>query len=139
MAQLTALREALAQTINDAETGVYAYDLIPLTVPNCPAVVVRPNRAESDAMSRGNVAYRFELLCVAAKADNRHGQQVLDAMLATTGDKSVQAVFDADRTAGLTGVDVFCVGWSDYGVTTFAETEFITASIDCIVNTDGTT
>ena len=133
MATITDIRQGLADTIT--AYGLTAFARVPVSpISNAPAVVVRPSRGNPNAMGPGHASLSFELVCVASRADNLHGQDVLDAMLSLTGDRSVYAAVKSDRTLGV-GVDASCGDWFDWGVSTFGDVDFFSAVVDCTVHT----
>lgn len=137
MASLTEIRECIAAAITDCVDGINAYARVPTSIA-APAVIVRPVGQQRNTMSRGFVTYQFQLVCAAATADNIHGQDVLDEMLATESEKSITSVFDQADPLGLAETDADASGWSDYGIQQIGDRDYISASIDLTVHTRGT-
>jgi hypothetical protein len=121
---MTALETRL-DTISGLKTWDFATDnpVFPAAFPLLPEFTYR------DTMKRGTYTIRFRVALLVGAGISRAGQRTLAAYASQTGDKSVRAAIEADKTLGGLVEDCFVesfdptglqqVGFSDYYGGTF--------------------
>jgi hypothetical protein len=95
----TALAAALDAAIDDVQISPYM-----LTNPTPPAIHIYPTEIDYDLASQvalGAFAmWKFTVQALVGLTTDQGAQKVLDAMLAPSGDRSVKAAVEADRSLG---------------------------------------
>lgn len=139
MATLSAIRDAIASTLDAAIPTLHCYDTVP-DVANLPAVVVIP--ATTDfvaAMGRGTDTHTLNLYVLAAYMNADLGQAALDELVAGSGAKSIRQVIWNNRSLGLVQTDAHISGMSGYGGNfNLAQVEHVGAILTAIVHSSGT-
>jgi len=133
-ATMSEIREALADALT-AVSGLRAFDLLPAQPP-IPCVLIVPDSVDYDT-SFGNVrrvagltTYSFVLTVLVGAMSERAAQQRLDGYVSPSGDQSIKAAVETDRTLGGVVSDVRVTGMRDYvsfpnGDSTFLGAEFV--------------
>lgn len=117
MASVTAIRQALRDTIQNAiGTSIQGYDTVP-GIANLPAFVVEPAKTDfAVAMGRGTDDWTFNVYVFASRADEALGQNTLDPFISGAGPKSIRQVIFNNSSLGLTdGTTAFVRGMKGYG------------------------
>lgn len=114
MASLAQIRDALADTITAAVTGITGYPTVP-EVANLPAFVVIPRTTEFDrSFGRGMDTYNFDVIVLVSRRDDGLAQADLDEYVNGFGSSSIRQAIWNTRQLGI-GVDASVTGMSDYG------------------------
>lgn len=99
MAELSEIRQAMGTAL-EAIPNLRIRPLIPALV-TPPMAIVQPQRIEYDLNAqRGLNRYTFTVTVFVVKADDRVAQLKVDPYVAPTGNLSVKAALEADRTLG---------------------------------------
>lgn len=121
MASIRDIKNGIYDTLTLAGLDVSVYRHQPATSPNYPAVVVQPAATDYTSITArkgGQDVYEFDLIVLVSGAELDVAQEALDDYLDPTGDLSIRALFEANRTLGLD--DNRTVAWidrmSEYGV-----------------------
>lgn len=95
----TGVREGLAAAL-DAIAGLRTFDYVPDSL-SPPAAVVEPLEVDyHSAMQNGLEEYRAFVLVIVGRMSDRSSQARLDAYVAGSGQTSVKAALESDRTLG---------------------------------------
>lgn len=117
---ITAIRQALAtnlETISGLRTSYYITDN-----PNPPVAVVAPPTIKYDqTFGRGLDEYSFQVIVLVTRADERIGQELIDAYCAPAGAGSVKAAIESDRTLGGLVADLRVTDMTGVSPTTLAD------------------
>lgn len=132
MSDITAIRQAIADSLTDVDVNVTAV-MTPLV--NVPAVMVRPDRAEyADKIVGGTGGsmdrLTFRLHVIVSRVEDDNGQALLDQLL-----PQIKAAVEADRKLGGTVDRCRVSAWESYGfVTWFDQQIYLGAEtvIECI-------
>ena len=131
---MSQIREALAESML-AVDGLRVFDVLPAQPP-IPCAIVAPDTVEYDS-SFGNVArvagltrYEFIITVLVGSMSERAAQHRLDGYVSPSGDQSIKAAVESDRTLGGVVSDVRVAGMRDYvsfpnGDSTFLGAEFV--------------
>ncbi len=139
MSSVSAIREALASTIEaGVESEIFTYDTVP-DVAQLPAVVVIPDKADfSGAFNRGLDEWTFNVYVLVNRTDADTNQDQLDSFITGAGPDSIRQALYNTPNLGLLNTDAFPRGVDGYGG------EFKTARIQhtgailkVVVRTDG--
>lgn len=107
------IREGLAAniaTITDVQVSSYM-----LANPSPPSIHVFPAAAEyTQAFNRGLDKWTFTVQAIVSASVDTAGQQLLDEFLAPTGDTSIRAAIESDRTLGGVAENLTVTGVSGY-------------------------
>lgn len=99
MATLAQIRTGIA-TAAGAVAGLNAHDIVPDAV-NAPAAVVYGPEIDYDStMARGSDDYRFWLIVLVSRTNERTGQEELDSYISPSGTKSLKVAIEADPSLG---------------------------------------
>lgn len=97
MSKIGDLRHGLANNLN-AIKGLRVSAYVP-EQPNPPiAVIMPPSIVFDTAFSRGSDEYRFTVLVIVGRVDDRSAQANLDAYCDPTGSLSIKTAIEADKT-----------------------------------------
>lgn len=133
MASMSEIRQALAEAML-AVDGLRTFDALPAQPP-VPCAVVTPDTVTYD-YSFGNVrraagltAYDFVITVLVGAMSERSAQNRLDGYVSPSGDQSIKAAVETDRTLGGVVSDVRVTSMRDYvsfpnGDSTFLGAEF---------------
>lgn len=128
MADYDGIRNGLA-TLLKSKTGLRSYPDAPGSI-SPPCVVVLPGKPAITYGETLDGEVNLSLLAIVllSAANETSGQQHLDAYLASTGTKSVNAAVNSDPTLG--GTCEFCVtvGVQQYGIIEYAGQQYIGAT-----------
>lgn len=138
MNTLTAHRKAIAGVL-EGIPGFTSYWFIPAS-PTVPAIAIRPDPPVTIESYRGGSSkYTYVVQVLAGLLEEENAQELLDDVIAFSGDRSVYALLEAgDRTLGGTCSDFVVEGLTGYGPVTFSGHEFIGAEITITVYVEGT-
>ena len=130
MADYTAIRDGLATRLDTVPTFLTVHATVPGRIVAPAAVVVpgRPVATYHDSMigSGGSLTvFNFEIVCAVQSMTEEFAQDALDDLI--SGTSSVPAAIEADPTLGGAATTCQVRQAVDYGVVTFADTEFIGA------------
>ena len=117
MADLSAIRTALAARFATITTIRYSYDRWPEQI-NTPCAIVMPRRSAWREALAGAPSFEFEVTLLAAPWGDRglpRAQTLLDTFLDDTGSDSVHAALRADVTLGGTVHTSDLAGFEEYG------------------------
>lgn len=135
MATITAVRDALADTLNIAGLTVYAFTPDNLAVP---AAVILPDEAAPSANARGVDTIRYRIKVLVNRNEGRAAALLLDAYLASSGTKSLRALLHATPGLGLAGTHARYTGWENYGEQIWNDLSYLAADLLVTVETGGT-
>lgn len=139
MANLKAIRAAIASTVTANITGIKIYQRVPDSA-ILPCLIVRP--ANSDflkAFRMGLVTHEFELDVLVPSLDSDVAQDQLDDYVGLTGANSIPLVIYNNKTLGLASTQAVMSGMSNYAFTyNFGDVANIGATLRLSVHTDGT-
>lgn len=121
MTALADIRSALAAAL-DPVTDLSAYETVPAQV-NTPAAVVAPDSIEYDTDFDGGATYTLPVQFLVALGDWGTAQRVLDGFIAHNGTATVALNDD------VVGFEVRVVRMESYGLTTFANTDYLGAQL----------
>lgn len=130
------LRTCVASFLEEHTQGLSIYRNVPKRI-DAPAVILRPIDQERLTMRRGFVRTRISLVCCVAMTDTGSEQDDLDDLLTLEGSRSVFAAFDCEEQPLGPDIDVDVSGWSDYDTRTVGDTEYLSASIDLTIISEG--
>jgi hypothetical protein len=139
MATLTAIRDAIKDTVGDNISTLRVYDTIP-DITEGHSVVVMPDLANfARTMGRGTDEWGFNLYVVIAWQETTLTQDKLDPYLSGAGTKSIRQVIYNNPTLGGVVEDAFVRGMRAYGGSfDLAKVRHIGAILDLTVLTSGT-
>lgn len=139
MATLTALRDAIKDTIEDNISTLRVFDTMPdVTEGHC--VLVEPSSVEfSKSMQRGHDQWEFTLFMIIPWQETTVVQDELDVYLSGSGTKSIRQVIYNNRSLGLADTESFVHRMDGYGGSfAVAKIPHIGARIYLTVLTSGT-
>lgn len=114
MADLSAIRSGLVANLNTIP-GLRA-DAYPVDNPNPPVALVELDSVEYDqAMKGGLTLYNFLITVIVGRAAEREQQRKLDLYLQPTGEQSVKAGVESDRSLSGTVQDLRVVSAGSTG------------------------
>jgi len=128
MASITDIRGGIAtnlQRISGLRVSSFAPDLV-----NPPVAIVEPDSTPVKfdiAMNRGLDEFRFTVTVITNRADERSGQNKLDAYCAGSGSFSVKQAIEYDRTLGGVVNDCRVTEISSYGSISVNEIQYVAA------------
>jgi hypothetical protein len=99
LASLSAVRTALAGAADNI-TGLRASATVPDSINPPTFVVGEITQSFDQTMQRGLDEILITCRLYVSRADDKHGQDKLDAYLAGSGSSSIKATVEADRTLG---------------------------------------
>ncbi len=130
MADYTAIRSGLAARLETIDIFLTVHATVPGRIA-APAAVVVPGRPvatyhESMSGAAGSLTmFRFELVCAVQSMAEQFAQDRLDDLI--SGTKAVTTAIDADPTLGGAAITSQVTQAVDYGVISFADTEYVGA------------
>jgi hypothetical protein len=129
-----AIRDGIAKNL-----GAIANLRIAPTIPdnpNPPIVVISLNKVaynQSMKSSSQLVEYTFTLTAIISRVTERTAQDRLDAFCAATGDMSIKAAVEADRTLDGSAFDCLVTEMSAYGQVTLGDVDYLSAEFSLTV------
>jgi hypothetical protein len=119
----SAVREGLKLNLEEI-SGLRVYDIVPDTiVPPC-AIIGQLDLTFDTNNARGLDTANVDVMVVVQRFSERSGQNLLDKLLAGSGESSVKAAIEADRTLG-GAVDTLRVTSAQSGVYQSADVEYL--------------
>lgn len=131
---LATIRAGIAKNLG-AIDNLRVSPTIPDSV-NPPVVVVSLNKAsynQAFKVSAQLVEYNFTLTAIVSRVSERSAQERLDAYCAATGDTSIKAALEADRTLSGSAFDCRVTEMSAYGQVTIGDVEYLSAEFSLTV------
>ena len=132
MTALTDLRTGLATrlaTINGLRSSSYIPDN-----PQPPVAIVMPGRITYDtAFGRGSDEYQFTIMLIVGRVADRASQTNLDAYCASSGNASVKAAIEGDRTLGNNALDCRVTEMTNQGSLAIGDVTYHTAEFSVTV------
>ncbi len=131
---ITAIRTELASNIGSI-SGIRTYADIPDS-PAMPAAVVILSRVSYDqAFKRGLTEYNFIITVIFGRIATRLAQNNLDALI-STGDRSLKAAVEADRTLDGNAYDTRVTEMSNVQSVTIGDITYLSADFAVTVYAD---
>jgi len=131
---ITAIRTELASNIGSI-SGIRTYADIPES-PAMPAAVVILSRVSYDeAFKRGLTEYNFIITVIFGRIATRLAQNNLDALI-STGDRSLKAAVEADRTLDGNAYDTRVTEMSNVQSVTIGDITYLSADFAVTVYAD---
>jgi len=132
MATTQEVREAIAAQLLAANPNVNVYAHAPDNIVTPALIVVTGPKNYDQTMARGIHRHEFNVMAVAGRVDARSAQDALDAMCDATGDQSVPAAIDTDRTFDGLVADASVSEMSGYGPVTIADIDYLKADFTVV-------
>lgn len=120
MSALDTIREDIASALNGVG-GLTAYKRVPGQI-SAPAAVVAPDSIEYSTDFDGGATYRLPVQLMVSLGDWESAQAALDPLVAHDG-SAVEAIH------AITSVEVRVVAMEDYGLTSYANTDYLGARL----------
>lgn len=139
MPTLTQIRDGLKTRLDTIE-GLRAHDTVPGQL-QPPAAVVEPGDPVvqfDTANARGLDTWTFKIRVFVAFQSDKHGQDKLDSFLAPSGDSSVKAAVEGDRTLGGTVADCRVVEARSYDSYVYGNVTYLGVEFTVTVWAQGT-
>ena len=130
MADFDLIRQALATALEAADDIKAVYPAVPDAVGVVPAGIVVPGEPvalyhrTSAGRSSGLTQYNFDVVVVAHRFGNQHGQTEIDRFLSTDTGSVIQSL-EADQTLGGTASVVHVTEAGDYGQIQVGDTDYV--------------
>lgn len=132
MPSISEIRTGLATnlaTISGLRTSAFVPD-----EPKPPIAVIFPENILFDtAFARGLDTYTFTVQVIVSKISDRNAQSTLDSYCNATGDSSVKAAIESDRTLGGLIQDLRVTEARDYRAATINENTYLTVTFSVTV------
>jgi len=132
MTTMSTLRSGLATnlaTITNLRTSATVPDS-----PNAPIAIVFPDGITFDTtFARGMDEYRFTVLVLVGRADERSAQNNLDGYCDPAGTTSVKRALESDKTLGGAAFDLRVTEMRNYGQTPVGEVTYLSAEWSVVV------
>jgi hypothetical protein len=132
MTALTDLRTGLAArlaTINGLRSSAYIPDN-----PTPPVAVVMPGRITYDtAFGRGSDEYQFTIMLIVGRVADRASQTTLDGYCESSGNRSVKAAIEGDRSLGGKALDCRVTEMTNQGSLAIGDVTYHTAEFSVTV------
>jgi hypothetical protein len=132
MTALTDLRTGLAArlaTINGLRSSAYIPDN-----PTPPVAVVMPGRITYDtAFGRGSDEYQFTIMLIVGRVADRASQTTLDGYCESSGNRSVKAAIEGDRSLGGKALDCRVTEMANQGSLAIGDVTYHTAEFNVSV------
>jgi hypothetical protein len=123
---MTDLRTGLANRLATI-TGLRSTATIPDN-PAPPVAVVMPGRVNYDtAFGRGSDEYEFTIMLIVGRVADRASQTTLDTYCASSGNTSVKAAIEGDRTLGGKALDCRVTAMTNQGSLAIGDITYHTA------------
>jgi hypothetical protein len=114
-------------------TGMRVAEVIPDN-PQPPVAVFELDRIEYDqAMQNGLTIYRFTVQVIVGRASVRSAQRWLDALIPPTGDSSVKAAIESNRTMSGVVQDVRVESMPSIGSIAMNDQTYLAAQFDVVI------
>tara|TARA_R110000824_G_scaffold189899_2_gene371320 strand:+ start:949 stop:1368 length:420 start_codon:yes stop_codon:yes gene_type:complete len=132
MADYTAIRTGLAARLETIDIFLTVHATVPGRIA-APAAVVVPGRPvaqyhQSMSGAAGSLTlFRFQVTCAVQSMTEQYSQDRLDDLI--SGAKAVSTAIEADPTLGGAAITSEVTQTVDYGVISFADTEYVGASM----------
>lgn len=124
---IQAIREGIAANLATID-GLRVSAFVPDN-PTPPIAVVIPQRVEFDAsMHRGMDQFTFDVIVIAARASERNAQRTLDDYCNVTGETSVKAAVESDKSLGGSVMDCRVTELTGYGPLAIGEVQYLSAT-----------
>lgn len=140
MASLTAIRQAMADTIKDKTTiDINVYNLVE-EMGQTPCVIIEPVTADFEgAMGRGLDEWDFNVyILTSRKVDSAYGQELLDQLVSGAGENSIRQILFENSDLGLVSTDAQAYALKGYGGSfDWAKVPHVGAVLKVMVRTDG--
>jgi hypothetical protein len=136
MASLNAVREGLKTALDAIADPFTVYAEVPGSIA-VPAAVISPGADGEPAirfdstMARGSDDFIFTVTVLVSMADDRSGQEELDAYLEGSGGRSVKAAVEADPSLGGVAHFAHVREARNYGPMTYNDTRYV--GVDFII------
>jgi hypothetical protein len=132
MTALTDLRTGLANRLATI-SGLRSSSYIPDN-PQPPVAIVMPGRITYDtAFGRGSDEYEFTITLVVGRVADRASQTNLDAYCASSGNASVKAAIEGDRSLGGKALDCRVTAMTSQGSLAIGDVTYHTAEFSVTV------
>jgi len=132
MTALTDLRTGLANRLATI-TGLRSSAYIPDN-PQPPVAVVMPGRIQYDtAFGRGSDEYQFTIMLIVGRVADRASQTTLDGYCESSGNRSVKAAIEGDRTLGGKALDCRVTEMTNQGSLAIGDVTYHTAEFNVSV------
>jgi hypothetical protein len=132
MTALTDLRTGLANRLTTI-TGLRSSAYIPDN-PQPPVAVVMPGRITYDtAFGRGSDEYQFTVLLIVGRVADRASQTTLDGYCESSGNRSVKAAIEGDRSLGGKALDCRVTEMANQGSLAIGDVTYHTAEFNVSV------
>jgi hypothetical protein len=132
MTALTDLRTGLANRLTTI-TGLRSSAYIPDN-PQPPVAVVMPGRITYDqAFGRGSDEYQFTIMLIVGRVADRASQTTLDGYCESSGNRSVKAAIEGDRTLGGKALDCRVTEMTNQGSLAIGDVTYHTAEFNVSV------
>jgi hypothetical protein len=132
MTALTDLRTGLANrlaTISGLRSSAYIPDN-----PQPPVAVVMPGRIQYDtAFGRGSDEYSFTIMLIVGRVADRASQTTLDGYCESSGNRSVKAAIEGDRSLGGKALDCRVTEMTNQGSLAIGDVTYHTAEFSVTV------
>ena len=130
MADFPAIRAGLATAVEAADEILAVYSPTPDAVGVVPCAIVTPGEPvalyhrTSSGKSSGLTQFNFDVIVLANRFGNQHGQTEIDGFLSTDSG-SVMASIEADQTLGGVASVVLVTEAGDYGQIQVGDTDYV--------------
>jgi hypothetical protein len=132
MTALTDLRTGLANRLATI-TGLRSSAYIPDN-PQPPVAVVMPGRITYDtAFGRGSDEYQFTIMLIVGRVADRASQTTLDGYCESSGNRSVKAAIEGDRSLGGKALDCRVTEMTNQGSLSIGDVTYHTAEFSVTV------
>jgi hypothetical protein len=132
MTALTDLRTGLANRLTTI-TGLRSSAYIPDN-PQPPVAVVMPGRITYDqAFGRGSDEYQFTIMLIVGRVADRASQTTLDGYCESSGNRSVKAAIEGDRSLGGKALDCRVTEMTNQGSLAIGDVTYHTAEFNVSV------
>ncbi len=132
MTALTDLRTGLANRLTTI-TGLRSSAYIPDN-PQPPVAIVMPGRITYDtAFGRGSDEYQFTIMLIVGRVADRASQTTLDGYCESSGNRSVKAAIEGDRSLGGKALDCRVTEMTNQGSLAIGDVTYHTAEFSVTV------
>lgn len=123
-----ALAAACAEVVDTTGTRVQSLAYQPDSL-DPPTVYAGESSGSYDDTLEGLGSATVTVRIIASRGDDAAGQELLDALLASSGPSSIKAAIEADPTLGGVCSDLAVTGWDGYRLYDVAGTEYFGAEL----------
>lgn len=132
MTTVSAIRAGIAANLAEIP-GLRTAATVPDS-PNPPIAMVFPDGIVFDTtFARGMDEYRYTVLVLVGRADERSAQNRLDSFCNPSGEYSVKQALEADKTLGGAAFDLRVQEMRNYGQTPVGEVTYLSAEWSVVV------